>query len=420
MKISVFGLGYVGSVSAVCLADLGHRVYGVDIVPQKVTTLNEGIPPIHEPQLETLLQKNLNSSRLTFTLNTLEAIQKSDCALIAVGTPSNEQGKVNLVAVERCVESIAGVLADDSTGKDEFLIIIRSTVPPGTVKKLKTLAQNIVGEKCKIHFCMNPEFLREGSAVNDFFNPALIVFGVENTEIQSQLNELYAGINAPVKWVDMKAAELLKYTNNVFHALKISFANEIGRVAEAYGVDGKQIMELVCADTKLNISEKYLLPGFAFGGSCLPKDLRGFTGLAAKKSIDIPVIQSIIPSNDAQIDQYAQQILESNSNKVSFLGITFKSGTDDVRESPTLRLIREVIVQNINVKILDVNIHPRKVMGANRRYFDEILPDWQDYYASSVEQLFQYSDTIVLTNNEPAHEAWVKQFGSKKHILRLF
>jgi GDP-mannose 6-dehydrogenase len=179
-------------------------------------------------------------------------------------------------------------------------------------------------------------------------------------------------------------------------------------------------MELVCADTKLNISEKYLLPGFAFGGSCLPKDLRGFTGLAAKKSIDIPVIQSIIPSNDAQIDQYAQQILESNSNKVSFLGITFKSGTDDVRESPTLRLIREVIVQNINVKILDVNIHPRKVMGANRRYFDEILPDWQDYYASSVEQLFQYSDTIVLTNNEPAHEAWVKQFGSKKHILRLF
>ncbi|MEM8907981.1 MAG: nucleotide sugar dehydrogenase, partial [Bacteroidota bacterium] len=336
MKISIFGLGYVGSVSAACLAEIGHEVLGVDIMPQKVNPLKEGIPPVKEPRLDELLRKNLDAGRLQFTMDSMKASRNSDCAMIAVGTPSDASGAVNLTALERCVESIASSLLESD--KTSFTIIIRSTVPPGTTQRMTTLTQRILQGKCRIHFSMNPEFLREGSAVEDFFHPALIIFGLEEESLKTQLQQIYLNIDAPHVWVDTATAELVKYTNNAFHALKVGFANEIARLAEAYGSDGNKIMELLCADTKLNISAKYLRPGFAFGGSCLPKDLRGINSIAQKRSVDTPLLRSIIPSNDAHLEQCKNQVLAVAKDKVAVLGITFKTGTDDVRESAGLRL----------------------------------------------------------------------------------
>ncbi len=417
MKISIFGLGYVGSVSAACLAELGHEVLGVDIMPQKVNPLKEGIAPVKEPELETLLRKNLDAGRLRFTMDSLEATQQTDCAMIAVGTPSDAEGSIDLSAIERCVESIASSLTNSS--KKSFTIIIRSTVPPGTTQRMQALTERIVDNDCQISFCMNPEFLREGCAVDDFFNPALVVFGLDDTTIQPQLENVYGKIDAPHVWVDTRTAELVKYTNNAFHGLKVAFANEISRLAEAHDSDGDQIMSLLCADKKLNISSKYLRPGFAFGGSCIPKDLRGINSIARGKNVDTPLLNSIIASNDAHIEKFKTQILEKEIKKISVLGITFKTGTDDVRESAGLRLIHQLIQAGLDVKMIDVNLSTKKLMGTNRQYIDQLLPDWQKYYCDSVEELFEFSDNIIVTTNEKVHDDWIAQYGQNKHVLKL-
>lgn len=418
MKICVFGLGYVGSVTTACLAELGHRVYGVDIMPQKVATLNEGVPPVKEPQLDDLLRSNLDSGRLSFTMDTAKAIIETDCALIAVGTPSNPEGKVNLVAVERCVESIANVVAD-AEGKTEYLIIIRSTVPPGTTERLHTLSRRILPDHKTIRFSMNPEFLREGVAVKDFFEPAVIVFGSDQPEARPRLEEVYEGIEAPTVHLNSRSAELVKYTNNAFHALKVAFANEVGRIADAYDIDGDRVMEILCMDDKLNISKKYLRPGFAFGGSCLPKDLRGISSVADQVKVEIPLLKSIITSNDAHIEMVRKQILEKGADKVAFLGFVFKSGTDDVRESPALRLIQALIERGIQVKMYDANLTLKHLMGANRRYIEELVPRWEEYYTDNLEELMSYSDVVVVPNPEAGYRELLEGASDTKTIIRL-
>lgn len=417
MRISIFGLGYVGSVSAACLAELGHEVYGVDIMPQKVNALKEGIAPVKEPQLEELLKKNMNSGRLKFTMDSLEATQQSDCAMIAVGTPSDEKGAVNLSAIERCVESIASCLANSS--KETFTIIIRSTVPPQTTERMQALTKRILNGKCAVSFCMNPEFLREGSAVDDFFHPALVVFGIDDDALKPMLEKVYTTIDVPHIWINTRTAELVKYANNAFHGMKVAFANEISRLAEAHESDGEQIMELLCADKKLNISTKYLRPGFAFGGSCIPKDLRGISSIARSKDVETPLLDSIIPSNDAHIEKFKKSVLGKVGDKVSVLGITFKTGTDDVRESAGLRLAHQLIQEGLDVRMMDANLQSTKLMGTNRQYIDYLLPDWEKYYSPSIEALFQFSDTIIVTTNEKIHQDWINQYGQNKRILML-
>lgn len=425
MKISVFGLGYVGSVTAVCLAALGHDVCGVDIVPQKVAGLNQGVAPVREPQLDELLQENLEAGRLRFATDPRACIRSTDCAFISVGTPTNAKQEVELNAVTRCIETIAEELIHSE--QKEYLIVIHSTVPPDTTRRMQALADQIghsrnghAGHGCRISVCMNPEFLREGSAVQDFFHPAMTVFGLDDPTIRPQLEEIYAGIDAPEVWVDSRTAELLKYVNNAFHAIKVAFANEVGRLAGAFDIDGSQVMELLCADKKLNISSRYLRPGFAFGGSCLPKDLRGINSFAGHRSVDTPLLHAILQSNDAHIEQCKELIAARTTGQVGVLGVAFKSGTDDVRESPAIRLIRRLTDSGIDVRMTDVNLQPGQMMGANRKYIDEMLPDWQERFSEKAADLFDFSDTIVLTNHEPVYLRWIDQYGAGKTILHLY
>ena len=417
MKMSIFGLGYVGSVTAACLAEMGHTVYGVDVIPQKISDLNEGIAPVKEPQLENLLKKNLEQGRLKFSMNTKEACEQSDYAMIAVGTPSDENGAVNLHALERCIASIAHCLL--TINKKEFTIIIRSTVPPTTTQLMREKVQKIVGISCKVNLCINPEFLREGSAVDDFFRPALVVFGSDDLTLQKELEKIYNEVDAQFVWVDTKSAELVKYTNNAFHAIKVAFANEISRVAEAYDSDANKIMEILCMDKKLNISSKYLKPGFAFGGSCIPKDLRGIKSIAQKKSVDIPMLASVLKSNEAHIEKFKKQILETNPGRVGMLGITFKTGTDDVRESASLKLIKQLMDQGVKIQMMDSNLDSKRMMGTNRKYIDELIPAWEDYYAASPKEFFEQCDTIVMINNESIYKKWIKEFGANKQLINL-
>ncbi|MEM9889012.1 MAG: nucleotide sugar dehydrogenase [Bacteroidota bacterium] len=419
MNISIFGLGYVGSVTAACLSEIGHRVIGVDILPQKVINLQNGIPPVKEPQLEELLEKNITAGNLSFSMNVADAIRNSECAIIAVGTPSDEAGNVNLIAVERCIESIAGVLKLDN--RKEFSIIIRSTVPPGTTIRMEKLAKNTLGEACKLTFCMNPEFLREGVAVKDFFEPSLIVFGSDASEAKEKFENVYEGIVAQAEWLDTKTAELVKYTNNAFHALKVAFANEIGRIAKAYETDGKAVMELLCADTKLNISTKYLRPGFAFGGSCLPKDLRGLKSVATAKAVRVPLVRAITESNDEHIYSVLNEVIAKNVNRVAILGIVFKTGTDDVRESASLRLVQLLLDHGIEIKMYDHNLEKEALMGTNRRYIEEIVPNWDNYYTESIEDLFEFSSLIVVSNKEKIYEDWLVEKAQRgKVIMKLY
>ncbi|MEM6697669.1 MAG: nucleotide sugar dehydrogenase, partial [Bacteroidota bacterium] len=365
MRISIFGLGYVGSVSAVGLAELGHEVIGVDIVPEKVEELQAGKAPLKEPQLDELLAKNIKTGRLQFSTDARESILQSDCAMITVGTPSDENGNINLNMVERCVENIAEELKKST--KEEFLIIIRSTIPPETTSKMQSLAQHILDGACQVTFSMNPEFTREGAAVEDFFKPAIIVFGIEEDTAKKQLSEVYEGIDAPTIWVSTKTAELVKYANNAFHAMKVAFANEIGRISAAYNVDGGAVMDILCADKKLNISAKYLKPGFAFGGSCLPKDLRGINSIASKQDVEIPLLQSISKSNDRHIDYFVNDLLRKNLGRIGILGMTFKTKTDDLRESPSLRLIKQLLEKEVTIKMTDTNLTPKYLMGRNKQ-----------------------------------------------------
>lgn len=418
MRISIFGLGYVGSVSAVGLAELGHEVIGIDIVPEKVAELEEGRAPLKEPQLDELLAKNLKTGRLRFSTNAQEAVLKSDCAMITVGTPSDKNGNINLNMVERCIENIAKELKESS--KKEFLIIIRSTIPPETTARMQSLTQSILGESCKVTFSMNPEFTREGAAVEDFFKPAIIVFGIEEAAAKTQLSEVYEGIDSPTIWVSTKTAELVKYTNNAFHAMKVAFANEIGRISASYDVDGKAVMDIVCADKKLNISSKYLSPGFAFGGSCLPKDLRGINAIASKQAIEIPLLQSISKSNDRHIDYFVNDLLQRNLQRVGFLGMTFKTKTDDLRESPSLRLIKQLLEKEVAIKMTDINLTPKYLMGRNKQYIDKLLPNWQTLFTNDPKAVFEFSETIIIATNEKIHQDWIYEYSKNHKIMKLY
>ena len=420
MKVSVFGLGYVGSVTAVCLAELGHDVIGVDIHAPKVDAMQHGRPPVQESQLQPLLEKHLEAGRLHVTMDSAYAVKSTTCSVVAVGTPSSQDGSVDLSAVERCVESIALALGD-AADKPEHTIIIRSTVPPGTANRMLDLAARLsdrtVGES--ILGGMNPEFLREGVAVEDFFAPSVIVLGADDEASLAVMRGLYEGVEAERVALPTRTAEMVKYTNNAFHALKIAFANEIGRVAEACGVDGDLVMDVLCRDDKLNISAKYLRPGFAYGGSCLPKDLRGINHLATQHAVEAPLLRAVPESNDRHIDRAVDRVLAQKPKQVGVLGITFKPGTDDVRESAALHLVQRLRARGVDVRMFDTNVDRKHLLGANRRYIEAILPEWQDVTVESAEALFSFADVLVLTSGEPAHVELAQTLGKGTSVVDL-
>lgn len=399
MKISIFGLGYVGCVSAACLANEGHKIIGVDINPMKVAQLASGWSPIIEPDLDELVKKGTESGNLKVTTNGHEAIHMSQISLICVGTPSNDNGSLNLQYVENVCREIGEALV---TKQDYHTIVFRSTVLPGTVEgKLIPLLEQYSGRSAGIDFgiCMNPEFLREGSAIHDYYNPSLIVIGELDCRSGDAVSELYKSLNTCVTRTALPVAEMVKYASNAYHALKVVFANEIGNLSKANNIDGQEVMKIFCQDRQLNISAAYLKPGFAFGGSCLPKDLRALLYRAKETDVECPVLSAILPSNRIQVELALKLVERMKHKRVGILGLSFKANTDDLRESPAVSLGESLIGKGYQVRIFDDKLQLSRLVGANKSFLEQELPHISELMCASVEQLVAESEVVVLTND---------------------
>lgn len=417
--ISVFGLGYVGCVSLACFADSDHHVIGVDINPIKVAMVNKGCSPIIEDGLTELLEKGVNGGRVRATTNVKDAIHDSDVSIICVGTPSRRNGSLNTDYISRVSQEIGRFLAE----KERYhLVAVRSTLLPGTCEELiiPTLEQ-ASGKKAGQDFgiCYNPEFLREGSSLKDFAYPPYTVIGGDDEWATDQLRALYAMIDAPLVVVPFKVAEMIKYASNAYHALKISFANEIGNICKQLEIDSHQLMDLFCQDIKLNISSAYLKPGFAFGGSCLPKDLRAILYHCRHLDVRAPVLEAILPSNEHQIDLAFQMIRRSGRKRVGALGFSFKAGTDDLRESPMVELIERLIGKGYEVSVYDKYVSLANLQGANRAYINEQIPHIACLMADSVGMVLEKSDVIVIGNNNPDFREAVNGFNDNHKVIDL-
>lgn len=400
MNISVFGLGYVGSVTAACLAKNGHSVMGIDIKREKVEVINAGKSPVFEKGLEELINEVVADGKLKATVSVKEAIENSKISLICVGTPSNLDGSINLEHIKRVCSDIGRALKT----KNKFhVVVIRSTILPGTTKNI--LIPILEKESEKKVFddfgaCVNPEFMREGHAIYDFYNPERIVIGARDKNSGDLVEKIYSSINAPVVRVDIKTAEIIKYVDNVFHGMKVAFANEIGTVCKKLGIDGREVMRIFCMDRKLNLAPYYFMPGFAFGGSCIPKDLRAILHKSKELEIDSPLIESIMDSNQRHVDRAVEIIMQQNKKKIGIFGLTFKSGTGDTRESPTVPMITKLLEKGylkLFEKGYDISIYDP---NANASEIEEMLPHIAPLINSSFEVVVNESEVLVITKNE--------------------
>jgi GDP-mannose 6-dehydrogenase len=399
MKIAIFGLGYVGSVSMACFAKEGHHVFGVDINPHKVESINAGLSPIIEPGLEDLLNKACMEGRLAVSVDGSHALREAQVVFICVGTPSNPNGSLDTSYIERVCSDIGRNLA----GRSEYLVIaIRSTVLPGTAKeKLLPLLEAESGKTAgkDFGFCINPEFLREGSAVADFYNPPFTLIGELDEKSGSLLAELYSSLDAPLMRVPVGEAEMVKYASNAFHALKVVFANEIGNICKRYEIDSHKVMDIFVQDSKLNLSPYYLKPGFAFGGSCLGKDLRALLYSARQRDVETPVLQSILPSNVLQIKKAVSMVQENGKRKVGIIGLSFKKFTDDLRESPILEMAENLIGKGYDIRIYDQEISLSQLHGSNREYLEKTIPHITSLMKNTIQETMEESETIVVAKH---------------------
>lgn len=395
MKVSIFGLGYVGAVTAGCLVRNGHTVVGVDPDTRKLEFIRQGKAPILEDGVEELMSEAAASGRLTVTDSCAQAIAQTDLSLVCVGTPSAPDGSLGLKYVTKVCEEIGQALA----GKDsKHTVVIRSTVAPGTTLNilrpiLEEHASGLAGEKFGL--AMNPEFLREGTSIKDFYDPPYTVVGTDDTDVFKQVCGLYNESGGDELQCSVPAAESIKYACNLFHATKITFANEIGTVCKAAGVDSREVMEIVCQDTKLNISNKYMRPGFAFGGSCLPKDLRAFSFVGRSNNTPVTMFDAMLSSNREQIDRAAQRIMALGSRQIAMIGVSFKEGTDDLRESPLVTLAEILIGKGYDLAIYDPNVEYASLFGSNKRYIEEHLPHLKRVLVSA-EVALKHGKTVVL------------------------
>ncbi len=419
MKISIFGLGYVGTVCAACLAERGHEVIGCDVSEAKVDLINAGQSPIIEKDIGELVAAKVASGSLRATVSTEEAIMNSDLSLLCVGTPSRANGSLDLSAVEAVARQIGAVLAS----KDSYhSVVIRSTVLPGTLADIAVPAlEQASGKKLGVAFgvASNPEFMREGSAVADFNNPAKTVIGTDDDVTRARLLELYAGLPGQTILTEPRLAELVKYTDNTWHALKVAFGNEIGNVCKAAGVDSHELMKVFFTDTKLNISNAYLLPGFAFGGSCLPKDVRAINAYAVQHDVEAPLLRSLMPSNRQQIERALQWVLGYGKRNVGFLGFSFKAGTDDLRESPYLELIERLLGKGCDIRIFDQNVSLARLVGANKAYLMNAIPHVTQLMVPSVDDVVKHADVLVATSRSPEYEAVVEKMRPGQVLLDM-
>ncbi|TLN22454.1 UDP-glucose/GDP-mannose dehydrogenase family protein [bacterium] len=411
MNIAIFGLGYVGCVSAACFARMGHAVTGVDVNPLKVEMINQGRSPIIELEIDKIIAETVAAGRLRAVTSAGEAVMATDVSLICVGTPSCESGELNLEFVERVCEEIGAALAKKTT---YHVVAIRSTVLPGTLQNvvqpiLERTSGRRVGEAFGL--CSNPEFLREGSAVRDFFAPPYTLIGQNDDQAGDCLSQLYQPLEAPLVRTEIKTAEMVKYANNAFHALKITFANEIGSFCKASGVDSHRVMDIFKMDSKLNISGAYLKPGFSFGGSCLGKDLRAMLHRARHNDLDMPLMQSILPSNQAQTQRAVDMVLKKGKKKVGVLGLSFKAGTDDLRESPMVDMIETLLGKGYDIRIYDANVSLARLVGANKAYIEHAIPHISSLLCNSLEELGQHAEVLVVGYNAAEFTPLLRQPG---------
>ena len=419
MKISIFGMGYVGVVAAGCLAADGHEVVGVDPNPTKVRLINEGTSPIVEKDIGEIVASCVKDGRLRATTEVQQAVLDTELSLICVGTPSLLNGALDLHFVRKVCEEIGATLR---TKPGFHVVVARSTMLPGTMRDvvIPTL-EEFSGKKAGVEFgvCNNPEFLREGTAVWDYRNPPKTVIGETDVRSGDVLASLYAALEAPMIRTAVETAEMVKYVDNVWHALKVGFANEIGNVCKAVGIDSHRVMEIFCQDTKLNLSPYYLKPGFAFGGSCLPKDVRALTYMARAKDVDLPILNAILPSNERQIERGFQMIAEKGSRKVGILGFSFKAGTDDLRESPIVELVERLLGKGFELKLYDRNVNIAALTGANRDYILNHIPHISRIMESSAQAVIDHADVIVIGNGASEFKELIAKLPAGKRVVDL-
>jgi GDP-mannose 6-dehydrogenase len=396
MRVAIFGLGYVGSVTAGCLTRDGHHVVGVDPNLTKLELLQSGRSPVIEPGLDQLIETAVDTGQLEGTTSAAEAVQRTDLAFVCVGTPSQKNGRINLDHVRTVMDQIGAALRERS---DRYIVVLRSTVLPGTTRNtVVTALEASSGKTAGADFdvCFVPEFLREGSAVADYFDPPKTVIGSIDGKAPDAVHGLFERFEAPLIITDLETAEMIKYVDNAWHAVKVGFANEVGRLARAANIDGRRVMDIFTEDTKLNISTKYLRPGQAFGGSCLPKDLRAIEYHAKTQDLDLPILTSVLPSNDVHLDLAFDLIESAGSKKIGILGLSFKGGTDDVRESPMMDLAERLIGKGYDVRIHDPVVSLSALVGANREFLMAQIPHVSQLLVEGIEDVVNHAETIVI------------------------
>lgn len=419
-RISIFGLGYVGAVSLACLARDGHRVTGVDIDATKLELIRSRKSPILEEGIQELMRDVVDSGRVTVTNDSATAIRDTELSFVCVGTPSAANGSQDLTAILRLAEQIGAALAQ----KTEFhTIVIRSTVQPGTVEEqIEPILERASGKKSGVDFglCFQPEFLREGSSIRDYDHPPYTIVGGNCEQAVNVVRELFQHLDARFMVTSIRVAEALKMSCNAFHALKITFANEIGRVSQALGIDSHEVMRLVCADTRLNISPAYLKPGFAFGGSCLPKDLRALTTIARQHDLVLPMLSSLLPSNRVHIDHAVDKILKLGRPKVGMLGLSFKTGTDDLRESPLVMVAKRLLGEGCELRIFDPEVHLSRLMGANRSYIEANIPHLASLLCGTIEEMIDPAEVVLVGLQQSAlNEALQARVRPEQRVIDL-
>ncbi|HXJ85579.1 MAG TPA: nucleotide sugar dehydrogenase [Candidatus Binatia bacterium] len=394
--VSIFGLGYVGAVTAACLAHKGNRVTGVDLSAAKVEALESGQSPIVEPGVDALIAECRKACRLHATTDSHKAVLETEISFLCVGTPSLRNGKLDLGHVGPVCEQIGQALRK----KDSFhLIVLRSTVLPGTAETIVVpTLEKASGKKLGKDFgvCVNPEFMREGTAVADFVEPSITIIGASDSDHSRVLRELYAWVPGKVFETSFRSAEMVKYVCNAWHAVKVAFANEVGTIAKSLGVDAEAVIEIFSADTKLNISPSYLKPGFAFGGSCLPKDLRALNYRARELDLDLPLFESVLPSNNAHLDRAIEIVLNTGKKNVAMLGLSFKAATDDLRESPQVQFVKRLVGEGCRLAIWDDNVSLGRLIGSNRQYIEEVIPHIGSLLSSDLDHVLEKAEVVVI------------------------
>jgi GDP-mannose 6-dehydrogenase len=419
MKLSIFGLGYVGCVSASCFADRGHEVIGVDVNPLKVHIINDGKSPIVEPGIAELISEAGKQNRLRATTDAQEAVAQSDVSLVCIGTPGNHNGSLDLSYIKRACQQIGEALAQKSR---YHIVAMRSTMLPGTIEQTVIPTLEIFsGKKAGRDFgvAVNPEFLREGSSIYDFTHPPFTLIGADDEETSLPLQRLYAGTEAAMITVGIKEAEMVKYACNSFHALKVAFANEIGNVSKALGVDSHVVMDVFCKDTKLNLSPYYLKPGFAFGGSCLPKDIRAITYKARELDVEVPLLNSILLSNHQQIERAIDTVLRTGYKNVGVLGLSFKPGTDDLRESPMVTLIETLIGKGLKLTIYDRDVELARLFGANKQYIEREIPHISSLMNPDLNTVIEGSEVVIIGKKEDEFRVLADKMNNGRVVIDL-